>query len=514
MKKTVSMMIVVILCFSMFSILAPRVKAQSNWIKYANNPVLDLGSSESWDDLSVWDPSVLYDGATYKMYYDGTPSSGQYIKIGLATSADGITWTKHVGNPILSTGPPGSWDNLQVSDPCVLSNGSMYLMYYSGNDGGTMRIGLATSPDGIIWTKYAGNPLFSATTWEGWWVTGPSVLFDGSTYKMWYTGYDGTHPGYGYQRIGYASSTDGITWTKHGTPVLDIGGTGEWDSLYVSHCSVIYDGSSYQMWYGGGNSTGPEHSRIGHATSLDGISWQKDPNNPVVDLGSDGAFDDWATNQPTVISVGSTLEMWYSGHDGTNTQSSPTYYARIGLATLEEISRALPAEVDLDPNALNLKSKGKWITAYVELPEGYDAASINVTSIALNGTIPAELTPTAIGDYDGDGVPDLMVKFSRSTVSELVLSEGVKYGNVTLTLTGKLDDGTLFEGCDIIRVRMPGDLNMDGKVDVIDIAVASSAFGSYPGHPRWNPIADEDDDNRVDILDVAAVCSNYGKTYT
>jgi len=33
---------------------------------------------------------------------------------------------------------------------------------------------------------------------------------------------------------------------------------------------------------------------------------------------------------------------------------------------------ALSATVDLDPDTLNLESKGKWITCYIELPEGYD----------------------------------------------------------------------------------------------------------------------------------------------
>jgi hypothetical protein len=148
------------------------------------------------------------------------------------------------------------------------------------------------------------------------------------------------------------------------------------------------------------------------------------------------------------------------------------------------VPAVISAQVDVDPDALNLRSKGGWITAYIELPEGYDVADINVSTTMLNDTIPAELSPTAIDDYDNDGVPDLMVKFNRTAVSELILSEGIKYGNVTLTITGKLNDGTVFDGSDIIRVRMPRDINCDGIVDVRDVAAAASAFGSYLGHPR------------------------------
>jgi hypothetical protein len=59
----------------------------------------------------------------------------------------------------------------------------------------------------------------------------------------------------------------------------------------------------------------------------------------------------------------------------------------------------------------------------------------------------------------------------------------------------------------------PGDINEDGKVDILDVAVAAYAFGSYPGHPRWNPIADINGDNKIDIVDVAFIAWYYGSEY-
>ena len=56
------------------------------------------------------------------------------------------------------------------------------------------------------------------------------------------------------------------------------------------------------------------------------------------------------------------------------------------------------------------------------------------------------------------------------------------------------------------------DLNEDGIVDMRDISIAARAFGSYPGHPRWNPIADINKDNKVDMRDLATVARNFGKT--
>lgn len=107
----------------------------------------------------------------------------------------------------------------------------------------------------------------------------------------------------------------------------------------------------------------------------------------------------------------------------------------------------IPATVDLDPDILNLKSRGKWITCYIELPEGYDVADIDVDTVYLE-TVPADITLAEIGDYDLDGIPDLMVKFDRTAVAALLSPADV----VELTVTGELVDGTPFEGTDTIRV--------------------------------------------------------------
>jgi parallel beta-helix repeat protein len=174
---------------------------------------------------------------------------------------------------------------------------------------------------------------------------------------------------------------------------------------------------------------------------------------------------------------------------------------------------AINATIDIDPDILNLKIEGQWISAYIELPKGYNVTNINVSTLMLNSAVLAELSPTAVEDHDSDGSPDLMVKFNRTAVTDFILSEGIKHGNVTLTITGRLYDGTLFEGSDVIRARMPGDVNCDGKVEVTDLAMVCAAFGSYTGHSRWNSIADENGDNRIDVMDIALVTGNFGKTY-
>jgi hypothetical protein len=183
-----------------------------------------------------------------------------------------------------------------------------------------------------------------------------------------------------------------------------------------------------------------------------------------------------------------------------------------------ELLPIIEATLNVNPNTLNLESKGKWITAYIELPKGYSVADINRTTILLNGTIPVDpfwvnkTLESVIGDYDNDTIPDLMVKFDRASVSGYILSKNITYGNVTLTITGMVADMP-FEGSCVIRVRMPGDTDCNGIVNIHDIVQIAKAYGSNIKSKSWNPAADENEDGKIDIFDLVTAARNYGKTY-
>jgi len=119
----------------------------------------------------------------------------------------------------------------------------------------------------------------------------------------------------------------------------------------------------------------------------------------------------------------------------------------------EEIS----ATVDIDPDTLNLKSNGEWITVYIELLASYPVEDIDISTVMLNNTIPVDLdAPTQIGDYDFDGAPDLMVKFDRASIIEWlgIIDHSEDTGKsclVTFTITGEVLD-TAFEGPYTIKV--------------------------------------------------------------
>jgi hypothetical protein len=57
------------------------------------------------------------------------------------------------------------------------------------------------------------------------------------------------------------------------------------------------------------------------------------------------------------------------------------------------------------------------------------------------------------------------------------------------------------------------DLNNDGKVDLKDISLIAMAFGSFPTHPRWNPLADLNSDSKIDLKDVSTVARHFMEHY-
>ncbi len=113
-------------------------------------------------------------------------------------------------------------------------------------------------------------------------------------------------------------------------------------------------------------------------------------------------------------------------------------------------ARELAAAVDLDPNVINLKSDAPWVTAYVE-PTGFDPASINVSTLRLAGSVPPVPKFAVVGDRNRNGVPDLMVKFSREALDPLLV-----LGVNSLEVTGSLVTGEKFAGTDQVRVINPG----------------------------------------------------------
>lgn len=136
-------------------------------------------------------------------------------------------WTVRPG-PVLPRGAAGDFDGFDTLNPSIVRHDGLYYNLYSGFDGRTWRTGLATSPDGVRWTRR--GPVLSPdpSTWEGSYIgANGSLLVSGSEFLYWYQA--GNPP-----RIGLARSRDLHHWRKLPEAVLGYGPTGSWDERGVA----------------------------------------------------------------------------------------------------------------------------------------------------------------------------------------------------------------------------------------------------------------------------------------
>jgi predicted GH43/DUF377 family glycosyl hydrolase len=371
--------------------------------KHPDNPVFDVGKGDAWDNAVVSEAKVVFDGQTYHLWYSGrqrletaTGRKKSPMLVGYATSPDGLVWTRHPANPIMVPGPAGSPDANHVYPPYVLFDGEQFRMWYSAHDFEEWSIDYATSSDGATWEKYPGNPLLRAAhdgRWDENFISEPSVVWTGERFEMWYNGgSDRTST----LRVGYAESDDGLAWRKWAPDewVLDVGPLGAWDDFSVARVHVLCDGERYQMFYEGHDAAS---WRLGYAWSDDGVTWHKAADNPIVDLGPEGAFDSVNAAEPYVIFDGRTYRLYYSGYDGDK--------YRIGLATAPPVYE--PEGSFVSP-VVDGKGRTYWgeLAWTCQLPGGTEIRLEVATSD--DGQTWSDWQMAAAGSNDGENVVSLL----------------------------------------------------------------------------------------------------------
>jgi hypothetical protein len=164
----------------------------------------------------------------------------------------------------------------------------------------------------------------------------------------------------------------------------------------------------------------------------------------IVAAGQDPTSEDWTLDGNPVNVLLSFQEdtgafIWYEdcGWPGCEAREKMTSYAIPALLGKPYPVLCVPATVRIKPETLNLNSK-EVFTAFVQLP----SESCSVTDINAS-TVECEGARAVSGTVSSD---TFIAKFNRQ---DLDVTTG---GAVTLTITGKLYDGTPFEGCDTIRV--------------------------------------------------------------
>lgn len=306
----------------------------------AADPVLGPTASTVGDGDNVDDPTVAKVGSVYDMWYTGYAEDGSAPAIFLATSTDGTTWARaNNGNPVLQ-GTPGAFDSDGVYGADVVYDPTdavaPYKMWYSGRSGVFGAIGYATSLDGHTWTQFGGStprPVLDhglAGSADSFSAGDPSVLKDGSTWKMWYTGDDSDK-----KRIAYATSQDGMTWSKGGSVIApEDPGVSANIQFGAFSPTVWKTGSTYTMLLTGRKLVGGGvfQTKIMETTSTDGLAWTG-PSPEVNPAGTNTKFDFSNLNSPFVLADPGTASPYKLYYSGNTLDANGNFHTRIGLAT-------------------------------------------------------------------------------------------------------------------------------------------------------------------------------------
>jgi len=279
--KPCFLVILVVVC-------AASTGARQTWDVDPHVPVIDGSVMGDWCTGARYVEAVVKVDGVYHLFYSGTSIAFFIDHaIGHATSTDGITWEIDPNNPVMAPEFEGDWEVTSILSAAVIHDGTEFKMWYGGGEDMIFETGYATSPDGSNWTRHPGNPVFERGadgTFDGSWTMPAAVILEDGVYHLWYNASDVpsiTDSG----TIGHATSTDGVNWTRHPAPVLTT--APGWESYYVYGPGVVFDGTTFHMWYTGLEGTFPylvTDIAIGYATSPDGITWTKDPGNPLDEL--------------------------------------------------------------------------------------------------------------------------------------------------------------------------------------------------------------------------------------
>ena len=276
----------------------------------------------------VGDPSVIRDGDVLRMVYNCFDPMRQQGAVCQALTTDGISWVDAplndgiAGRVIRSRA--GEWDDTHET-PLIFKHGDESLLYFSGyvNKGGFVNsfpafLGLATSSDGLNFTRYGSEPVIKPTPggYDNDAVFSPSIVEYEGQLVMIYTGHCWTNcrNGTGVFLLA-ATSNDGRHWIKRPDPVMSRSdlpftknGAAEADlvkgpdNYYYLFVTLLYD----------------DVHDIGIARSANPYGpWEINPS-PVVS-GTVNGFDARGTVAPSVLIEGGKARMWFHGFgaDGT-----------------------------------------------------------------------------------------------------------------------------------------------------------------------------------------------------
>jgi beta-1,2-mannobiose phosphorylase / 1,2-beta-oligomannan phosphorylase len=237
-----------------------------NFTPYQGNPVFAGTGKDTWDQNIRERGFILREGDTYHLWYSGyNKDRTDEVHLGYATSPDGLVWTRHKGNPIFDQG----W----VEDVFVLKRGGTYYMLAEGRND---IAHLMTSLDRVHWRDHgrldirmtSGKPISPGPFGT------PTLWVEDGTWNLFYERDD--------LGIWLARSADGKIWTNvQDDPVIALGPE-PYDRYAVALNQIVKHQGRYYAFY---HATAYKPWRDWTscvAMSTDLVHWKKYPKNPIV----------------------------------------------------------------------------------------------------------------------------------------------------------------------------------------------------------------------------------------
>ena len=208
-----------------------------------------------------------------------------------------VNFIPYKDNPVFSGAGSGAWDEEIRERGYILKEKDGYHMWYTGykkemHD--TLFPGYATSPDGINWTRYRDNPVFRDT-----WTEDMIVVKSDSIYYMFAEGRGDT--------AHMLSSTDKIHWKDHGSlQILYTNGQPLTPGPYGTPTVWIED-STWYLFYERNDSA------VWLASSKDLKMWTNVQDEPVLNKGPE-SYDKYGVALNQVVKYNG---MYYGYYHGT-----------------------------------------------------------------------------------------------------------------------------------------------------------------------------------------------------
>lgn len=234
------------------------------------NPLFQGRGKGHWDQHIRERGWILRDEKMWHMWYTGFEggggSKGSILKLGYATSSDGLRWKRYPGNPV--------YDKSWVEDMMIVKQNGTYYMFAEGKHDIAQ---LLTSPDGIRWTLVGpldirltnGQPISKGPRGT------PAAWFEDDT---WYLFYERRDLG-----IWLATSKDTKVWKNvSDEPVIQLGPE-KYDRLQIAVNQITkYNNTYYAYYHGSGDTNRPRLWTTNVAASKDLRHWTKYKNNPLL----------------------------------------------------------------------------------------------------------------------------------------------------------------------------------------------------------------------------------------